>query len=60
MCCFLSIYQVNIPSNTDIYISEFRNLIQFDVADPQSIIEYVYPNFSFEQTVMSAVPLTAA
>ena len=45
MCCFFTIYAVNIPANTQIYIGQFRNLIQLDVISPENILKKIDPNF---------------
>jgi hypothetical protein len=42
-------------------VSELRRLVEFDVADPTSVLEYFYPDFSFEEYIMgSSTPLTNA
>ena len=49
MCCFFTIYSTNIPSNTEIYLDEFRKLITFKFADPNKAINYFFPNFDLNK-----------
>jgi hypothetical protein len=44
-----------------VYVTQLRRLTEFDVADPKSVIEYLYPDFAFEEYIMgSSTPLTNA
>lgn len=36
--CYFQIYDVPIPSNTEIYIEQFTKLIEFDILNPEGII----------------------
>lgn len=39
LCCFFTIYKVKIPGNSEIYIDEFRKLINMDAAKPDNILK---------------------
>mmetsp|Transcript_36447 Transcript_36447/g.55953 ORF Transcript_36447/g.55953 Transcript_36447/m.55953 type:complete len:135 (-) Transcript_36447:2874-3278(-) len=38
LCCYFSIYNTPVPSFADIYIKEFRKLINFDLLKPDKIL----------------------
>ena len=46
--CYLKIYDVAIPANADIYVVEFTKLIEFDVLNPDSIIQLITSNPDFK------------
>lgn len=52
--CYLKIYDVAIPGNADIYITEFTKLIEFDVLNPDSIISLITsdPDFKLMDWIM--------
>jgi hypothetical protein len=49
MCCFFTIYSAKIPSNTEVYLDEFRSLITFQIANPKKIIAVFFPNFNLDE-----------
>jgi len=46
--CYMSIYNVFIPSNSQLYVAEFTKLIEFDVLNPDTIIATVTGNKDFK------------
>ena len=38
MMCYLSYYNVAVPSNAEMYIAEFTKIIEFDVLNPDKLI----------------------
>ena len=53
--CYLSIYDTPIPSNTELYVNEFTNLIEFDVLNPESFIKStgIDPDFVLMDWIMA-------
>ena len=39
--CYLVIYDIPLPANTDIYIIEFTKLIEFDILNPDGILRKI-------------------
>jgi len=39
--CYTKIYDIAIPGNADIYIVEFTKLIEFDVLNPDTILQMI-------------------
>ena len=62
ICCFFTIYKVNVPGNSEIYIDEFRKLIDMDAVKPDNILKQFNKKWSVDyfmnlskQRVSSAV-----
>ena len=45
ICCFFTFYAASMPGNVDIYLEEFRKLIEFEMADPDNILAQINPNW---------------
>ena len=54
MCCFFTIYKTKIPSDTEIYLDEFRSLITFQIASPKKIINFLYPGYDLNEKIAAA------
>lgn len=48
-CCFFTFYTTGIPSNTEIYMDEFRNLISFSALNPESILDSMAIDFTIAE-----------
>lgn len=46
--CYLKIYDVPIPGNADIYVVEFTKLIEFDILNPDSILQLIMSDPDFK------------
>ena len=46
--CYLSIYDVQVPSNSAIYIDEFTSIIEFDMLDPDKLLESFGSDFTIK------------
>jgi hypothetical protein len=46
--CYLKVYDIAIPSNADIYIVEFTKLIEFDVLNPDSVMQMINGDENFK------------
>lgn len=46
--CYLEIYDTAIPPNADIYVAEFKKIIEFDMLNPEGIIRIFDPEFSIK------------
>lgn len=44
----MTIYDIPIPSNAEIYIKEFTKLIEFDILNPDSLIGMFSDNKNFK------------
>ena len=49
--CYISIYDTPLPSNTEIYMSEFTNMIEFKALKPDSIIGLVITDFKLVEWI---------
>ena len=49
--CYISIYDTPLPSNTEIYMYEFTNMIEFKALKPDSIIGLVNPDFKLAEWI---------
>ena len=49
ICCFLTFYAASMPGNVDIYLEEFRKLIEFEMADPDNIIKFISPDLDISK-----------
>ena len=52
MVCYLSTYDITIPSNADIYITQFTKLIEFDVLNPEGLIRIFDPGFKLKEFIV--------
>lgn len=52
--CYLVIYDVQMPANTEIYMQQFTKLIEFDLVNPDSILQKITgdPDFKLASFVM--------
>ena len=48
LCCFFTFYLINIPSNTEIYMDEFRSLINFEAVEPDAILKKFNDTWSID------------
>jgi hypothetical protein len=44
LIAYMSIYDINIPGNVEIYVEEFRKLVAFEILKPDSLIKVVDTN----------------
>ena len=44
LIAYMSIYDINIPGNVEIYVEEFRKLVAFEILKPDSLIKVVDSN----------------
>ena len=38
-------YDVSLPANAEIYVNEFKNLIEFEALNPEKIVQLWEPDF---------------
>ena len=46
--CYLSIYEVAMPANAEIYVERFTNIIQFEFLNPEGIVRVWIEKWSFD------------
>jgi hypothetical protein len=46
LCAYLTLLNVSIPGNAEIYIQQFRELVDFDVFKPDSLLPLINKNWS--------------
>ena len=46
--CYVVIYDVALPANAAIYVTEFIKLIEFDVLNPEAIVRLWIPDFELD------------
>jgi len=51
LLCYLVIYDVPLPANSIIYITEFTKLIEFDILNPEGIIKLHDEDFVLENFI---------
>ena len=51
MVCYLSMYDISIPSNADIYVEQFTKLIEFDILNPEGLVKMVDPEFNLKEFI---------
>ena len=49
ICCFFTFYAASMPGNVDIYLEEFRKLIEFEMADPDKVLALINPDISVKK-----------
>ena len=49
ICCFFTFYAASMPGNVDIYLEEFRKLIEFEMADPDKILALINPDINVKK-----------
>ena len=47
MMCYLKIYSVAFPANFDIYLVQFTKLIEFDILNPETLIQTIIDDKDF-------------
>ena len=48
LIAYMSIYDVPIPANVEIYIVEFRKLVKFEILKPDPIIGLIQPGMNLQ------------
>ena len=51
LLCYLTIYDIPIPANSEIYVTQFTKLIEFDVLNPEGVIQLVDPDFNLHELI---------
>jgi hypothetical protein len=51
LICMLSLYDIPIPGNVEIYMDEFRKLIFFEILNPDKIIGLIYPGKTLQSLI---------
>lgn len=49
MCTLFTFYAVSLPGNVDIYLEEFRKLVEFEMANPEKVLAFVNPDFKLSK-----------
>ena len=49
LCTFFTIFTIPIPSNAEIYLDQFRGLINFSMVNPNVIMGMVIKDFNFNK-----------
>ena len=49
ICTFFTFYGANMPGNVDIYLEQFRQLIEFEMADPEKLLTLINPDWSIKK-----------
>ena len=49
LCTFFTIFQTPLPSNTEIYLDQFRDLIELSMLEPDVVIGAFHENFNYKQ-----------
>lgn len=49
LCVYYSIYVITFPANTEVFVDEFRNLVEFKILNPEGIIKVFYPEFTLKK-----------
>ena len=52
--CYLSQYHIIIPANSQIFREQFTNLIEFELLQPEPLIQIVYPEFNLMAFIKGA------
>lgn len=61
LLCQLTLYGIPIPSNAEIYLEQFRKLVNFDLFKPNNILPMIHPGWSTEYFIgMSEAKVTGA
>lgn len=45
----LDVYDIDIPANSEVFITEFRKLIKFEILNPRGIVQLFLPGWSYDQ-----------
>lgn len=53
--CYLKIYDIPIPSNSEIYIKEFTKIIEFDLLNPEKLAQTLGYNLDFKELIFGKV-----
>ena len=48
LIAYMSIYETPIPANVEIYVSEFRKMIKFQVLSPDNILGLIKPGLTVQ------------
>jgi len=54
LVCYLTYYDISLPSNSDLYVSQFTNIIEFKVLNPEGIIKIFDPTFNLKEFINGA------
>ena len=46
MLAFLSIYEISMPANADIFVGEFRSMVKFEILKPDNLLNLVQPGLT--------------
>jgi hypothetical protein len=43
LIAYISVYETNIPANVEIYFTEFRKMVNFEILQPDNLIGIFWP-----------------
>ena len=49
--CYLDYYMIPIPNNAEIFIEQFKSIIEFNILKPEPLIRLVYPDFTLHDFI---------
>ena len=54
LCAYMSIYETNVPANSEIYMGEFRKMVKFEILKPDNLVGIWVPGFKLQDFLASA------
>ena len=54
LIAYMSIYETPIPANIEIYVSEFRKLVKFEILKPDNLLGLVSPGLTLQSLIESS------
>ena len=49
LVAYMSIYDVPIPANVEIYVLEFRKMVKFEILKPDALLDVVEPGLTLKK-----------
>mgnify|MGYP001098195434 CR=1 FL=1 len=54
LIAYMSIYEVNMPANIEIYVEEFSKMVKFEILKPDNLIGLVWPEVTIKSLLESS------
>ena len=51
LICYINYYVIVIPSTADLYVEQFKQIIEFKILKPDGFIKLFYPEFDLQEFI---------
>lgn len=54
LIAYMSIYDTSIPANVEIYVTEFRKMVKFEILKPDNMLQFIEPGLTLQSLIANS------